>query len=364
MRQYSLEDVEYLKTQQQVTNENGLEIIFKQAKDATEDYVLDKKVQKELKHSLFLAKFVPSKLLSIMKFDFLKLRKSFNGVKSVKIIEDNKLRIYNLTFDSASYQVPIKIYLPKNNKNNLPVFYYLHGGGFFAGDITVVEESLKLIALNYPCLVAAINYRLAPEHQYPLGHNDCYNGLHWLYKNIKEYGGNPKQIFIGGDSAGGNMALYCVNKDLEEKTKIIKAQILYYPCVNLGDIKNEFTIENDQYQIKKSQAKLVNMIGKMMTSHGNKTMTELLGAKNYNHCYLSPFIGNLDKMPPTLMFIGEYDFLLSDNKAFIRKLQKTKVENKFIIYKGLLHAFFDKAGIYPQTEDSIHELISFAKKYL
>ena len=78
-------------------------------------------------------------------------------------------------------------------------------------------DSWRLAIVSLPAIFVSLSYRLAPASRYPEPMEDCFSAVEWVYKNIKNFGGSPNRIFIGGHSAGGHLAsLVALRKDLTE----------------------------------------------------------------------------------------------------------------------------------------------------
>lgn len=103
-------------------------------------------------------------------------------------------------------QVPVRIYRPMNTAGALPVLLYLHGGGFFCGDLRSEELQCVHYARNLPCAVVCVAYRLAPEEPFPAALTDCYRVLEFLYRESRGLNLDRDFIAVGGSSAGANLA--------------------------------------------------------------------------------------------------------------------------------------------------------------
>ncbi len=107
----------------------------------------------------------------------------------------------------------LDLYLPKGNLKDAPVFLFLHGGGMREGDRAHYGYIGRPFVENG--IIAAIaSYRLTPKHTYPDQPNDTRDAVTWLYENIASYNGNPRELYVGGHSAGGHLSgLVCANTD-------------------------------------------------------------------------------------------------------------------------------------------------------
>ncbi len=103
--------------------------------------------------------------------------------------------------------VPVRIYRPRADVDGLmPGVFEIHGGGFFMGNVDMMDGFGDTVAAEFPAVVVSVEYRLAPEDPYPAGVEDCYAALSWFAANATELGVDPARIAIAGQSAGGGLA--------------------------------------------------------------------------------------------------------------------------------------------------------------
>ena len=112
-------------------------------------------------------------------------------------VEDRKI-------PGPASEIPIRIYTPAGKPNGILV--YFHGGGWVVGDLTSHDYVCRVFTNETGCTVVAVDYRLAPEHKFPAGPDDCYAATQWVSKNAASLGSDADHIAVGGDSAGGNLA--------------------------------------------------------------------------------------------------------------------------------------------------------------
>lgn len=250
----------------------------------------------------------------------------------------------------------------QKTKENAPILYFIHGGGFFAGNTKVVSEALRYLVDTFGVIAFGIDYRLAPEHPYPTGHHDAYAGLNWIYNHAESFGGDKHNIFVTGDSAGGNLTLYCANQNIKESKDMIKGQILLYPTVNIARIDDEYTRYDlnkvDIYKKHKNIIKLQLGLAPQLA----EGMALVLKVDDLLNVDITPYTEVSKNMPPTLMATGEHDSFIFENLAYAKKLNDQDVDTTFLMYKGLGHAFIDKTGVLPQAEDALNEIGKFIEE--
>lgn len=363
-KKYEDELVNTIIKKQYVKKVNGIDVLVKPIPDCDEDGMMDPRLYQDNKKMAMMMRFLPK---SFLKMDtspkgIEKLREMFNAVKSIPVTSEEIEVIDHNIKGLDDNDIPIKIYLPLERKETMPVLYYMHGGGFFGGHMGVIDQLIRMIVEKYSIVAVSIEYRLAPENPYPKGHEDCYEGLKWVYQHISKYGGQPNNIFVAGDSAGGNLAQYCSTRDLEDQSHMVKGQILLYPTVNMGGINDEYSTWNiNRYQIHPKHKKTVSLMLDMMGGENGMStmMMDILGTKEVMIPYLTPYMMDLKGMPPTLLSVGEHDFLYVECLAYARKLVDAGVDTTTIVYKGMGHAYGDNVGVYPQSESCALDMGSF-----
>ena len=106
----------------------------------------------------------------------------------------------------AGTEIPVRIYAPVDRDNRAPALVFFHGGAFVLGDRYTEELRCLRYAAEAQCVVVSVDYRLAPEHPYPAGVDDCYAGLEWTVAHTEELDIDPARVGVGGSSAGGALA--------------------------------------------------------------------------------------------------------------------------------------------------------------
>lgn len=360
-RKYSKELLNKLVERQETIMIKGAEVLVKNLPDSDEKGAMDPRLYKDMKNQFLMMKYMPK---SLMKMDtspkgIEKLRKMFNGIKSIPIVEKKiEIEHKNIKGEDGNL-IPIRIYKSETIKENAPVLYFIHGGGFFGGSPDVVEEFVKLIVEKTDILAVSVDYRLAPENPYPAGHKDCYTTLKWIYNNVESLGGDKNNIFVAGDSAGGNLTQYCTTRDMEDKLGMVKGQLLLYPTVNMLGTEDEyFKWSIDEFEMspkhKSGLTMMINMFSSMTTG-----LSDILGTTDIDNDYLNPYNRDPKGLPPTFITVGEHDSLKVEALAYAAKLTNAGVETKTVLYKGFGHAYADNVGVYPQSEDCAIEMGKF-----
>ena len=373
-RNYDAALVKRMQENQHTENVEGVKILVKPIPEGGEDGAMDPRLYKSMKWLPVMARFMPKpKKNQTVLEKITPLRKMFNEYKGIQMVEDGVEAVRFQVEGSDGYQIPVRVYRRSNHGEKLPVLIYYHGGGFFGGSGDIVEQMCELLVTELDCAVFNVEYRLCPEHHYPQPFNDCFDAAKWVYEHGKEYSGDPERIAVAGDSAGGNLAAAVSLRDREEKTNMVKMQVLLYPAVNIAGRKTEFYhgMKPEKYHCSKKHEKVIktmfSMMSSMMGGQAGSNMLEeiyLQGHLEKEHIYASPLLDDMHDLPPTLLLFGEHDFLVFEDFAYARTLQKAGTALKTVVYRGLGHGFADQIGVMPQAEDCIREIAEYMKEIL
>ncbi len=254
--------------------------------------------------------------------------------------------------------LPILIYTPSDGASPKPAVVYIHGGGFFGGTARVIENACKELADRADAVVVSVDYDLAPEHKFPSHVNQCYQTVRWVHAHAAELGIDPEKIAVSGDSAGGNLSAACCVMD---KEKLIKLQLLLYPAAfNLSEEEIGWSL--DQYDLRENveiKMEFINDIRNMVP------FTSALYLEHPEQIHDPRFsvgeVSDYSCFPPTLIAVGEYDYLRIQDELFGQKLTEAGIPVRFLRYNGMAHAFWEHTGEFPQAEHCTEEMAKLVR---
>ncbi|WP_031424136.1 alpha/beta hydrolase [Exiguobacterium sp. NG55] len=347
--------VQHLQQSQYRMHENHLETVIKPIPDADRTGELDPRVFATLtaNHS--------SHDEPDTAFDLEVARASMGWPNQDQTTTDIKTEY--LMIPSEDGDIPVRLYRPYHTEA-IPAILFFHGGGFFGGTLDTVENPCKLLSERANAVVISIDYRLAPEHPFPAGLNDCYRAFEWVYAHANELNILKDRIGVAGDSAGGNLATACCLMEQERGEGRICYQALVYPVVNLGSIPtDDFEWALDAYDISHHHDLVRGVVLALADADSFFNDLYLQGMADVTHPLVSPlFADDLSSLPPTLIVTAEYDYLRLEGEAYARKLSGAGVPTRLVQYCGMDHAFMDKLGDYPQAEDCMNEIAKGLKE--
>ena len=143
------------------------------------------------------------------------------------------VQVSDLTCPGPAGPIPLRLYAPHGTAARSLLLYF-HGGGWMQGGLETHHGACGKLAAWSGCQVLAVDYRLAPEHKFPAGLEDCLAAWRWLVANTATLGADPGRLAIGGNSAGGNLAAAVCQALVADGEPAPAAQLLVYPSLDLG----------------------------------------------------------------------------------------------------------------------------------
>ncbi len=129
--------------------------------------------------------------------------------------------------------VRVRVYQPEGRSGSLlgcAVFF--HGGGYILGDLETDHDRCLCYASEAGCVVVSVDYRLAPEHPYPDGLDDCYAAVEWAVSAREELGVDPGRLAVAGSSAGGGLAAAVAIRARDEGGPALAFQMMMQPSLD------------------------------------------------------------------------------------------------------------------------------------
>ena len=226
--------------------------------------------------------------------------------------------------------VRVVLYRPSESSRRIPALLHVHGGGMVMGRPEMRHANLVVMARTLRCLVASVDYRLAPEAPYPAALEDCTTALGWLHREAAQLDIDPDRIAICGESAGGGIAAGVTLYARDHGGPPLDAQMLTYPML---DDRTGFGNDAHPYA------------GEFVWgTAGNRfcwraLLGERAGSGDVPY-YAAPARAlEMAGLPPTFIAVGSLDLFFEENVEFARRLTAAGVPTELHIYPGAFHAF-------------------------
>ncbi|MEH6471899.1 MAG: alpha/beta hydrolase [Halopseudomonas sp.] len=229
---------------------------------------------------------------------------------------------------------------------------YIHGGSWVSGSPQLYRPLLSKLSELTGLSILAIDYRLAPEHPFPAGLDDSYEAYLWLRENGPQGAAPSSNVFMMGDSAGGNLVLACLHKLNDNQEKLPNAAVALSPAT-------DFTGQSPSMKTKAGIDPIVNPIALTMLDP-----IYLRGAVALDHPYASPLFGDLSQLPPLLIQVGEMEVLLDDSVRFAEQAKQQGSDVTLQQWPDMPHVFQGFAPVLPQASDAIEKIAAFIKQHL
>jgi len=251
------------------------------------------------------------------------VRENLNNLQ-VLIGDGPKLNyVMNKQIVLNNHNIPVRVYSP-NPQKKLPVVLHFHGGGHMCGSINLYDTISRKIATAGQCVVIAVEYRLAPEHPYPAGLDDCQQVL-MHYQQVLTEIAFSEQVIILGDSAGGAICTTLSMQSLTNSSLKIDKQILIYPSV-------DYTLSSDSFKD--------NGHGFLLESDKVAWYFDHYFQHNEPRSNASPLLGEINKhLPATLIFTAGCDPLRDEGIAYAGALTAAGVPVNHHHFSDLIHAY-------------------------
>ena len=294
-------------------------------------------------------------ILKVLSMDGIQVKAS-RKLANLKTI--SPMKVFYKTMDAkvynGDYAIPVRAYLPrKQDMDDMKVILYFHGGGWATESIDTYAKALHLLAYETDCVVIAVEYRLAPEHKYPVPLEDCYAAAKALFTGELVPDINPDKIIIAGDSAGGNMtaAVSLMARDRGEFSP--KNQILIYPATYLE-------YENPLFRsVYENGSDYILTMGKMR----DYVNLYLNNEEERKEKYVSPLCEtDYSNQPRTLVITAEFDPLRDEGEAYGKRLLNAGNEVEVYRLNDAIHGFFSLGMKSQHMRDSISLIKEFLKE--
>lgn len=241
-------------------------------------------------------------------------------------------------------KVRVRVYRPGGSASPLPLVVYMHGGGFVLGSLDMVHGGVAALALGVGAVVVSVGYRLAPEHPFPAGLDDCYSALVWAAAHAQELGADAARLGLAGVSAGATLALGLALRARDSGGPPLRFQSVVMPTT---DDRLEAPSMRDAVDTPVWNRSLAAQSWRLYLGDGVAEASP----------YAAPArAADLAGLPPTYFVVGGLDPLRDEGILFALRLMQAGVPVELHAYAGAAHGFRDvdaSTGLWAQEEQLV-----------
>lgn len=248
--------------------------------------------------------------------------------------------IEDRTLATPAGPVPIRLYRPAGDA--LPVLVYLHGGGWFSGDLDSVDANCRELAARAGCAVVSVDYGLTPAHPFPHALRQTHGVLTQLATAPEDTGTDGRRIAVGGESAGGNLAAAACLLARDHGPRLVH-QLLVYPLVDADPDRPELEGADDP----------VLSLGFLRAMWRNYLPDE---AARRNPLAAPAAAQDLTGLPPALVVTAGSDPLRFEGADYARALARHGTPVDHVHLAGLFHGCFGLP--HPEAEQAMATAVS------
>lgn len=245
------------------------------------------------------------------------------AVKPVVEIRDVEINV------GSERKLKIRLVRPEDMMDDLPVVFYVHGGGWVMGNEDTHDRLIRELAVRSRCAVVFPVYTLAPNAQYPTQLEELYAALEYIMLQSRELKLDTEHMVIAGDSVGGNMAVVLALMAKENRLPRFNLMLLFYPVAGAEmDTRSYQDFAEGPWLTKKA-----------MEWFWDQYLPDAEKRGNISASPINAPMEKLNGLPPALIITAENDVLRDEGEALAKKLAESGVRTISVRVEGTIHDF-------------------------
>jgi len=260
------------------------------------------------------------------------------------------------TITADGYTIKLNVVRPEGVKGKLPVFIFIHGGGWVLGDYPTHKRMVRDLVVLTGFAGVFVNYTRTPDAKYPQAINEIYAATKWVADHGDEIAVDGKNLAVVGNSVGGNMTAVTALKAKEKGGPNIKLHIMMWPVTDANFERESFKQFGENRFLT---TPLMKWMWDLYTTDPNQR----------KQIYASPLQASVEQLkglPPALIQVAESDILRDEGEEYGRKLDEAGVTVTTVRYEGMIHDFglLNAIATEPATRSLFEHAAAELKKYL
>ncbi|MBE6024845.1 MAG: alpha/beta hydrolase [Cellulosilyticum sp.] len=267
-------------------------------------------------------------------------------LKSLYKMWDHKVSV-------EDHEIPVRIFMPRK-EGDYPLMIFFHGGGFVTGNIDSYSRVCTRMANMTNHMILSVDYRLAPEHPFPAGLEDCYAVVKEIIQSHYHFNQSPRPITLIGDSAGGNLAAAVSLLARDRGEFKVDRQILLYPATysDHSDTSPYPSVKENGQDYLLTQKRMIDYIDLYVQDK-----------RDLNNPYVAPVLAqDLTNQPETLIITAEYDLLRDEGEDYGKRLKEAGNEVEIYRLPDSIHGFIALMPLFPEVRACYKVINRFLNK--
>ncbi|QEI07881.1 alpha/beta hydrolase [Pigmentiphaga aceris] len=259
-------------------------------------------------------------------------------------------RIVEHELTHLAHPVKVRLYYPASTASAaLPAYLHVHGGGFAQGDINSLDRWKREIANDAGIVTVGLEYALSPEARYPVAIEQVIGALKWLRDQADVLGLDAERIAVGGDSAGGNLALNALLRLRDEADAFVKTGVIVYGMLSANhDSDSHRDLGDGRFGLSTEK---LNWFWDQYTDSRQDPG-------------VAPLYADVSNLPPLLLLAAALDPLLDDTLNLTKRLGSAGQKIVPRVYPGVPHGFIAMTRILPQARQARDDVVAHLKQHL
>ncbi len=260
-------------------------------------------------------------------------------------------KVENRVLPGPGGDLPVRVYWPEGAGADLPLVVWYHGGGFVFGDLDTMDSASRRLCAQGDVIVMSVDYRLAPEHVFPAAAEDAIFAAAWALEKAGTLGASVSHVFVGGDSAGGNLAAVAANA-LRDASPALAGQILIYPVTDFRNIEYE--------------SRVTRASGYGLTQEGMDWFRSLYCSSeaDWEDPRVSVLVeDDLSGGAPAFVMTAGFDPLCSEGELYAQRLNEAGNDVEHLHLEGANHGVLNAVPGYRATEQVWDGMLGWLRRF-